>query len=117
MGRVAHRSHRCSRRKESPMYTMIERRKVNPAALQETIERAQAEYFPKVQAAPGFVGFYLVPDEGQGIYTAIFVWENKARADAFEPELHRWMQVLDEYGHVVQSDNRGDMAVELQPQQ
>jgi hypothetical protein len=44
------------------------------------------------------------------------VWENKAQADAFEPELNRWMQVLDEHGHVVQSDNRGETAVELQPQ-
>ncbi len=98
------------------MYTMIERRKVDPARLHETIERAQTEYFPKVQAAPGFTGFYLVPDEGQGIYTAILVWESKAHADAFEPELNRWMQVLDEYGHVVQSDNRGETVVELQPQ-
>jgi len=98
------------------MYTMIERRKVNPVRVQETIERAQAEYFPKVQAAAGFVGFYLVPDEGQGIYTAILVWESKAQADAFAPELNRWMQVLDEHEHVMQSDNRGETVVELQRQ-
>src|SRR5262252_5015154 len=98
------------------MYTMIERRKVNPARVQDAIERAQAEYFPKVQAAPGFVGFYLVPDEGQGIYTAILVWESKSQADAFEPELNRWMQVLDDFGHVIQSDNRGETVFELQPQ-
>jgi hypothetical protein len=97
------------------MYTLIERRKVNPARVQDAIERARAEYFPKLQAAPGFVGFYLVPDEGQGIYTAILVWESKIRADAFEPELNRWMRVLEDYGHVIQSDNRGETVVELQP--
>ncbi len=90
------------------MYTMIERRQTNPARLQETVERAHAEYFPKVQRAPGFVGFSLVADEATGINTAIVVWESKAHADAFMPEVERWMQVLDDFGHAVQSDNRAN---------
>ncbi|MEO8715496.1 MAG: hypothetical protein ABI369_10820 [Acetobacteraceae bacterium] len=99
------------------MYTMVERRQNNPARLQETIERAHAEYFPKLQRAPGFVGFSLVPEEATGINTAIVVWESKAHADAFMPEVERWMRVLDEYGHTIQSDNRGETVIELQVQQ
>ena len=99
------------------MYTEVERRKVNPERLQETVERAQREYFPKLQQAPGFVGFYLVADEANGIYTAVNVWESKAQADAFEAVLSSWQQVLDQYGHVVESDNRGETVVRLEPQQ
>ncbi len=98
------------------MYTWIERRQNNPARLQETVERAHAEYFPKLQRAPGFVGFYLVVEEATGINTAIVVWESKAQADAFLPEVERWMQVLDKYGHTVQSDNRGETVIQLDPQ-
>ena len=42
------------------MYTLIDRRKVNLARLEETTVLAQVEFFPKLQAADGFVGFYLV---------------------------------------------------------
>ena len=98
------------------MYTWIERRQNNPMRLHETIERAHTDYFPILQRAPGFVSFSLVPEESTGINTAIVVWESKAQADAFLPELNRWMRVLDEYGHVVQSDNRGETVIRLEPQ-
>ena len=96
------------------MNTWVERRQTNPARLQETIERANAEYFPKLKSAAGFVGFYLVAEEPSNIYTAIVVWASKAQGDAFLPELNRWMQVLDEYGHTVLSDNRGETVFQLQ---
>lgn len=99
------------------MYTMVERRKTNPARLQETVERAHAEYFPKLQRAPGFVGFYLVADEANAINTAVLVWESKAHAGAFMPEVERWMQVLDEHGHAIQSDNRGETVITIESQQ
>src|SRR5690349_16844878 len=67
------------------MYTVIDRRGVNPARLDETTARAQAEYFPELQAAAGFIRFYLVADDD--LYTAIVVWDDKAHADAFEPTM------------------------------
>ncbi len=98
------------------MYTMIERRTINRERIQETVQRAQGEFFPKLQRAPGFVGFYLVTDEENGINTAIVVWENKAQAEAFQTEGEGWLRTLDELGHTLQSDNRGETVVQLEPQ-
>jgi quinol monooxygenase YgiN len=98
------------------MYTMVERRTINRARIQETIQRAQSEFFPKMQRAPGFIGFYLVTDEENGINTAINVWESKAHAEAFIPEAASWLQTLDELGHTLQSTNRGETMVDLTPQ-
>ena len=98
------------------MYTIIERRTINPTRLQETMERAQREFFPHLQTAPGFSGFYLVPDDANGINTAVLVWESKAQADAFESAHRDWLRALDELGHTLQSDNRGDTVVTLEPQ-
>ena len=96
------------------MYTVVERRKVNTARLQETIQRAQSEFFPQLKAAPGFVGFYLVADEANGVNTAVIVWESKAQADAFEAENSRWMRTLEELGHPLQSDNRGETVITVE---
>jgi hypothetical protein len=98
------------------MYTTVERRLINRERLQETVKRAEVEFFPKLQRAPGFTGFYLVNDEANGINTAIIVWENKAQADAFESVSKGWLQVLDDLGHPLQSDNRGETVIQLQPQ-
>ncbi len=97
------------------MYTIIERRKVNPERLQETTQRAESDFFPKLRAADGFTGFYLVPDEAQGIYTAIVVWASKAQADAFEAESSAWQRTLEQHGHAHQSANRGETVVQLEP--
>ena len=100
-----------------PVYTTVERRKVNRERLQETAQRAQVEFFPKLQRAPGFIGFYLVADEDNGINTAIVVWQDKVQADAFDTEARRWMQTLEELGHTLQTDNRGQTMIQLEPQQ
>jgi hypothetical protein len=34
--------------RESVVYTMIERRAVNEASMDETVQRAQSEFFPKL---------------------------------------------------------------------
>lgn len=99
------------------MYTVVERRKANQARVQETMQRAQSEFFPGLRKAPGFTGFYLVADEANGINTAIIVWESKAQADAFAGENSGWMRTLEEMGHTLQSDNRGETVIELTPQQ
>jgi hypothetical protein len=98
------------------MYTWIERRKVNPERLQETIQHAQSEFFPKLQHAPGFTSFHLVADEANSINTAIIVWESKAQADAFSGENSGWMRTLENFGHTIQSDNRGETVINLEPQ-
>lgn len=98
------------------MYTWVERRKVNMARVQETMERGQRDFFPKLQAAPGFQSFSLVADQANGINTAIIVWASQAEAEAFETEIRAWMQQLDAFGHVLQSDNRGEAVIELAPQ-
>ncbi len=98
------------------MYTIVERRKVNPETMQETIQRGQGEFFPHLQAAPGFTGFYLVADEANGINTAIIVWESKAQADAFDAANSSWMQKLEALGHPLQSDNRGETVIQIEPQ-
>ena len=98
------------------MYTIVERRTTNRESLQETGERAQSEFFPHLQQAPGFIGFYLVADEANSINSAILVWESKAHWDAFEDVYSSWMQVLDQFGHTVQSDNRGETVITIEPQ-
>jgi hypothetical protein len=97
------------------MYTMIERRGVNAASMDETVRRAQAEFFPKLQAAAGFIGFSLVSDEVNDVNTAIVVWESKADAEAFDPTGAPWMEALEELGHAVQSENRGETVIQLEP--
>jgi heme-degrading monooxygenase HmoA len=97
------------------MYTQVERRTMNRARVQETMQRAQAEFFPRLQQAPGFVGFYLVADEPNGIQTAIVVWEDKAHAEAFGPQAAPWLSALDELGHTIQSSNQGETVLQITP--
>lgn len=96
------------------MYTIIERRTINQAKVNDTMARAQSKFFPKLNQAPGFVSFYLVPDTDQGVFTAIIVWESKEHADAFEPEAERWAPSLDADGHTLLSMNRGETAVSIE---
>jgi heme-degrading monooxygenase HmoA len=100
----------------SLMYTIVERRTVNPETIEETVQRAQTEFFPRLLAAPGFSGFYLVADEANGTNTAIIVWESKAQAAAFDEENSIWMQTLDDLGHPLLSDNRGETVITVEPE-
>ena len=94
---------------------MVERRSANPLTMDETVQRAHSEFFPKLQAAPGFIGFYLVSDEANGINTAIVVWESKADAESFDTTGSTWMQALEDLGHKFQSENRGETVIQLEP--
>jgi heme-degrading monooxygenase HmoA len=98
------------------MHTVVERRQVNLERLQETMQRGEREFFPALRAAPGFVGFYLVADEANHVNTAVVVWESKAQADTFQAEYGAWLQTLDELGHTLLSDNRGETVVSLEPE-
>jgi quinol monooxygenase YgiN len=98
------------------VYTVIQRRTMNPASQQETLQRARSEFFPQLQRAPGFVSFYLVPDQASGVTAAIAVWQSKAHAEAFNGALASWQQTLDSLGHTLQSTDSGETVVEVKPQ-
>ena len=98
------------------MYTVIERWKSNQESLPETAQRAQSEFFPKLQQAPGFISFNLIADEANGINTSVIVWQDKTQADAFNEENSAWMRTLEELGHPLQSDNRGETVITIEPQ-
>ena len=97
------------------MYTIIDRRTTNIDRLPETGERAERDYFPKLQAAPGFAGFHLIADERSDLYVGVTMWEDKSYADAFEATMSDWLQVLEGLGHNGQTEDRGNTVVELQP--
>lgn len=96
------------------VYTIIDRRHVNQGRLDETTRRAETEFFPKLQEAAGFVGFYLVADGD--LFTGIIVWEDQAKADAFDATYKGWTTALEEMGHRLESDNRGETVIQLEPQ-
>ncbi len=102
--------------KESLMYTLVERRTVNPATIEETIQRGQSEFFPLLLAAPGFVSFSLVADEPNTTNTAIIVWENQAQAEAFDAQNRVWMETLESLGHPLLSLNRGETVITIEPE-
>jgi len=52
--------------KGSAMYTIIDRRKVNRARVDETAQAAQGGSTARLSAASGFVGLYLVEDTEEG---------------------------------------------------
>jgi heme-degrading monooxygenase HmoA len=98
------------------MYTLIERRRMNPERAEEAMRRAQSEFFPKLQQAPGLIGFYIVNDEEQGVATAVVVWRDRESAKAFQPQADEWLRTLDALGHTLESSNRGETVVEITPQ-
>ena len=95
------------------MYTIVERRIANVERLPETMQRAEAEFFPKLRAADGFRGFTLVADEAQGANVATLAWESKAQADAFQPTYDTWLRALEDLGHTLQSENRGETVMQF----
>ena len=101
--------------KESLMYSLVERRTVNPATIEETIQRGQSEFFPLL-AAPGFVSFSLVADEPNAANTAIIVWENQAQAETFDAQNRVWMETLEALGHPLLSLNRGETVITIAPE-
>ncbi len=96
------------------MYAMVTRRKMNQARWQETRERAESEFFPKVQQAPGFVSLSLIQGE-DGVNTAVVVFENKEHADAFREEASGWQRVLDEFGHQLEAQGGGEVVQHITP--
>lgn len=98
------------------MYAVYTQRKMDPAHAQEARQRAEKDFFPKLQQAPGFVSFHLIQGD-DGANLAVVVWESRAAADAFRPESERWFEVLDQMGHQLQHRGRGEVLISLRAQQ
>lgn len=96
------------------MYATIEHRKANLASLEETTKRAEAEFFPILEQAPGFCGFYVVA-QADGSNVAINLWESQAHAEAFEVVAAGWLAALDALGHQLESIHGGAVIVAIEP--
>lgn len=90
------------------MYAIVNRRRMNLERVQETRERAETDFTPKLRQAPGFVSLTVVRGE-DGITTAVVVWESQAQAEAFREEAERWTRTLDEFGHQLESRTGGEV--------
>jgi heme-degrading monooxygenase HmoA len=90
------------------MYAMITRRRSSSGRQQETLQRAQSEYFPRLQQAPGFVAFYLVAGD-DGANNAITLWEDRASAEAFQATQQAWNSTLEEMGSQRESLTTGEV--------
>ncbi len=96
------------------MYATIEHRKVNLDRVQETVQQGASDFFPKLEHAPGFLGFYVVAQEN-GSNAAIALWENRAQAEDFRAEAASWLQTLEEHGHRLESDHGGEVIAHITP--
>ena len=90
------------------MYAVVTRRTMNASRQQETMERAQSEFFPKLKQAPGFKSLTLIQGE-DGIVTVVVLFESKEQADAFRGVAVDWQRTLDELGHRLESQNAGEV--------
>ncbi len=91
------------------MYAMVTRRKMDPSRAHESRQRAEREFFPKLQQSPGFVSFSLIEGE-DGVSTGVLIWKSKADADAFRHEAAGWARVLeDEFGHRLETRGSGEV--------
>jgi heme-degrading monooxygenase HmoA len=96
------------------MYATINRRTPNPARQQETLQAGAREFFPALEQAPGFVGFYLVAGE-DGVNTATVLWQDRAHAEAFQTRSQQWGATLDDFGHRQESRTAGEVIHQVMP--
>jgi len=96
------------------MYAIASRRTMNQSRVQETRERAEAEFWPRLRAAPGFVSFSVIQGE-DGVTTAVTVFADKADADAdaFAEAREAWASSLNDLGHHVESVEQGEVMTHL----
>ena len=96
------------------MYAKVIRRRPNPETQPENLQRAAEDFYPELRQAPGFVAYYLVAGE-DGLNTAITVWEDHARAEAFRSTLDRWASTLEQRGSQQVSRTAGEVLVAVTP--
>jgi heme-degrading monooxygenase HmoA len=96
------------------MYAIVTRRTMNAPKVQETMERAQRDFFPKLKQAPGFRSLTLIQGE-EGIVTVVILFESQELAQAFQGEAASWQRTLDELGHRLESMNTGEVRQHVTP--
>ena len=97
------------------MYAAITHSKVDPARVAEVSQRAEREYLPKLQKAPGFVARYMVQDAPDR-RTVITIWDNEAHAEAFRHEAESWGKTLEQLGVHMESGHKGEVLSHQTPQ-
>ena len=95
------------------MYAICYRRKRADNA-QQLRERAEKEIFPKLRQAPGFISLTVIEGE-DGENLAVTLWERREDAAAFQPEMQRWGQVLDQGAPLI-SRGQGEVGIHVTPQ-
>ena len=96
------------------MYATFSQRKRADPDQQALHNRAREEYFTKLRQAPGFVSMTIIRGE-DGENRAVTLWDRPEDAAAFQPEVQRWMQTLDQIAPLV-SEGRGEVGRHLTPQ-
>lgn len=97
------------------MYAAVIRRTMNAARAQETMERAQAEFYPELRHAAGFTSLTLIQGN-DGSVTSVIVFESQEHAQAFQPVATSWMGTLDELGHRLESQSAGHVLQYVTPE-
>lgn len=90
------------------MYAMVARRTMNVSRAHETMERAHAEFYPKLRQTPGFTSLSLIRGD-DGSVTSVIVFESKTDFDAFQGVFAGWVQTLDDLGHMRESLSAGEV--------
>ena len=95
------------------MYAVILRTIPNsdPAKRAELSRRADTDFAPHLQQAPGFRDSYAVYDEASGRMHIISIWDSQADAEAFvaTAEAKAWNRVVQEFGAQNEASYRGEV--------
>jgi len=90
------------------MYATYVMREVQPALRSGIHAKAAKEFWPLLQKAPGFRGFFLVEGPGQQTLGIAF-WESQEDAEAFRATLDAWQSTLDSLGSTMIGRGSGDV--------
>jgi len=94
------------------MYAIYTRRK-RPDDAQRLRERAEKEFFPQLQQAPGFVSMTLIENKEHETL-AVMLWERHEDATAFQAETRRWGEILEQVAPLA-SQAQGEVVMHLTP--
>src|SRR5690242_7429994 len=73
------------------MFVTMRRYQLDPKAVEETVQRANAEFAPMLRQAPGFLSYWVV-DGGQGQLTTISAFETRQQAEASSQQAATWVK-------------------------
>jgi hypothetical protein len=79
-------------RKEQTMHASIRRYEgLDPASVEQIIQRAGEGFVPIVSEVAGFVGYYII-DAGDGVLATISVFESEAAAEESNQAAASWVK-------------------------